>query len=104
MYKIYVDTSLSLHGIKQVIFHMKLTTCWLSYYFIILLSKSYITICYACSLLTGENAYLPFIKGRGILGVSLVAQLVKNLPAMQETWVRPLGWEDPLCRCSSAEL
>ena len=27
---------------------------------------------------------------------SLVAQLVKNLPAMRETWVRPLGWEDPL--------
>ena len=28
--------------------------------------------------------------------VSLVAQMVKNLPAMQETWVRPLGWQDPL--------
>ena len=27
---------------------------------------------------------------------SLVAQLVKRLPAMQETWVRSLGWEDPL--------
>ena len=27
---------------------------------------------------------------------SLVAQLVKNLPAMQETRVRSLGWEDPL--------
>ena len=27
---------------------------------------------------------------------SLVAQTVKNLPAMQETWVRSLGWEDPL--------
>ena len=27
---------------------------------------------------------------------SLVAQLVENLPAMQETWVRSLGWEDPL--------
>ena len=27
---------------------------------------------------------------------SLVAQLVKNLPAIQETWVRSLGWEDPL--------
>ena len=27
---------------------------------------------------------------------SLVAQLVKNLPAMRETWVRSLGWEDPL--------
>ena len=26
---------------------------------------------------------------------SLVAQLVKNSPAMQETWVRSLGWEDP---------
>ena len=26
----------------------------------------------------------------------LVAQIVKNLPAMQETWVQSLGWEDPL--------
>ena len=25
-----------------------------------------------------------------------MAQLVKNLPAMWETWVRSLGWEDPL--------
>ena len=30
------------------------------------------------------------------LKTSLVAQMVKNLPAMQETWVRSLGWEDPL--------
>ena len=27
---------------------------------------------------------------------SLVAQMVKNLPAMQETWLPSLGWEDPL--------
>ena len=27
---------------------------------------------------------------------SLVAQSVKNLPALQETWVQFLGWEDPL--------
>ena len=27
---------------------------------------------------------------------SLVAQLVKNLPTMQETWVQSLGWEDTL--------
>ena len=27
---------------------------------------------------------------------SVVAQLVKNLPAMWETWVGSLGWEDPL--------
>ena len=25
----------------------------------------------------------------------LVAQMIKNLPAMQETWVQSLGWEDP---------
>ena len=31
-----------------------------------------------------------------ILRASLVAQLVGTLPAMQETWVRSLGWEDPL--------
>ena len=27
---------------------------------------------------------------------SLVAWMVKNPPAMRETWVQPLGWEDPL--------
>ena len=27
-----------------------------------------------------------------------MTQAVKNLPAMQETWVRSLGWEDPLER------
>ena len=29
-------------------------------------------------------------------GASLVTQLVKNPPAMRETWVQFLGWEDPL--------
>ena len=29
-------------------------------------------------------------------GASLVAQRIKRLPAMQETWVQSLGWEDPL--------
>ena len=33
---------------------------------------------------------------RVISGGIEVAQLVKNAPAMQETWVRSLGWEDPL--------
>ena len=27
---------------------------------------------------------------------SLVAELLKNLPAMRETWLQPLGWEDAL--------
>ena len=31
-----------------------------------------------------------------IIRASLIAQLVKNLPAMQETLVRFLGWKDPL--------
>ena len=31
-----------------------------------------------------------------VIWASLVAQMVKNLPAMRETWVRFLGWEDPL--------
>ena len=31
-----------------------------------------------------------------LFGASLVAQMVKNLPAVQETWVQALGQEDPL--------
>ena len=31
-----------------------------------------------------------------VVRASLVAQKVKNLPAMWETWVRSLVWEDPL--------
>ena len=31
-----------------------------------------------------------------LYSASLVAQMVKNLPTMQKTWVRSLGWEDPL--------
>ena len=31
-----------------------------------------------------------------LAGASLVAQMVKNLPAMKETQVRSLGYEDPL--------
>ena len=31
-----------------------------------------------------------------VLWASLVAQMVKNLPTTWETWVLPLGWEDPL--------
>ena len=31
-----------------------------------------------------------------IVWASLVAQLIKNPPAVREAWVRSLGWEDPL--------
>ena len=37
-----------------------------------------------------------FSLGLLSFGTPLVAQLVKNPPVMQETWVRSLGWEDPL--------
>ena len=37
-----------------------------------------------------------FSKYKHIIEASLVPQLVKNLPATRETWVRSLGWEDPL--------
>ena len=37
-----------------------------------------------------------FIQFTGGVGASLVAQMVKNLPAIQKTWVQPLGQEDPL--------
>ena len=48
---------------------------------------------------------LPVSPGTGLIintcyrdayGASLVAQMVKNLSAMQEIWVQPLGWGDPL--------
>ena len=45
----------------------------------------------------GEGKGYPFqYSGLQYSWASLVAQLVKNLPAMRETWVRSLGWEDPL--------
>ena len=37
-------------------------------------------------------------------GTFLVAQIVKNLPAMWETWVRSLGWEDSLGKGMVASL
>ena len=37
-----------------------------------------------------------YVKWHNVIWASLVAQTVKNLLAMQETWVQSLGWEDPL--------
>ena len=39
---------------------------------------------------------IHYLCGGGFIRASLVAQVVKNPPAMQETWVRSLGWEDLL--------
>ena len=56
----------------------------------------------------GSNPGLGKSPGEGVgyplqySWTSLLAQLVKNLPAMQETWVRSLGWEDPLEKGTAA--
>ena len=46
------------------------------------------------TLLFGHSYFNDFISG--LSQASLVAQLAKNLPAIWETWVWSLGWEDPL--------
>ena len=42
-----------------------------------------------------ENIGSNLVESR-VSGASLLAQMVKNLPAMQKTWVRSLSQEDPL--------
>ena len=55
---------------------------------------SFIVI-YVVSFFNNEHVLLIIIKQSRELGASLVAQLVKNPPAMQETLVQSLSWEDP---------
>ena len=47
-------------------------------------------------LLFSENVSLGTMEMVKVFRAFLVAQMVKNLPAVQETQVRSLGWEDPL--------
>ena len=51
-------------------------------------------LCYSVRLSSLFTVKIIFIYL--LTWASLVAQTIKNLPAMHETWVRPLGWEDPL--------
>ena len=39
------------------------------------------------------TSHLPEFNYKFSVEASMVAQMVKNLPAMQETWVRSLGWD-----------
>ena len=48
----------------------------------------YMLICYP-NIFCGKSLFFFFFK-------PMIAQLVKNLPAIQETWVQSLGWEDHL--------
>ena len=48
----------------------------------------------ACNILNSRTHLPPRVWLKELYsGASLVAQLVKNLPEMQETWVRSLDWE-----------
>ena len=51
-------------------------------------------LCYIILFTCSHHADFP--SGTDSKGASLEAQLVKTLPAMWETWVLSLGWEDPL--------
>ena len=59
------------------------------------------------SAVAGDLGLIPGLGGSPEEGIDYslqyswafpMAQLVKNLPAMWETWVRSLGWEDPLVK------
>ena len=45
---------------------------------------------------TQTHTHTIFEDGHYVLKASLVAQMIKRQPAMWETWVQSLGWEDPL--------
>ena len=47
-------------------------------------------------MLTSTQRYKKLYPDKKIYKASLVAQMVKHLPAMRETRVQSLGWEDPL--------
>ena len=55
------------------------------------------------TLTATEYTLLQICAGLFFMWASLVAQLVKNLPVMWETWVRFLGWEDPLEKGKATE-
>ena len=56
------------------------------------------------SLQTSEIFLFKIIECKRNSGASLMAQTVKNLPAMQETWVQSLGWEDPLEKATHSSI
>ena len=53
---------------------------------------------------TQRGQFSNFTSTLHLNGASLVAQMVKNLLAAQETWVQFLNWEDPLEAISIVEM
>ena len=80
----------------------KASVLWCSAFFIVQISHPYMTTGKTIALtrwtswqnnvsFPSKGKYIKYIKS-----TTAVAQMVKNLPAMQEPQVRSLGWEDPL--------
>ena len=63
----------------------------------IIISPTYNGLNYLRSVdISSPSSLYQILETYVLRRASLVAQLVKNPPAIQETWVRSLGWEDPL--------
>ena len=75
-------------------FHLCAYLNWLEFFFnygphiIFAQTKLFSKLKNSCCAQEGDDMYMP--------RASLVSQTGKNPPAMRETWVQPLGWEDPL--------
>ena len=72
----------------------------LSFYFLACVSYEAALSCqlmldFVFHVLGGLTVFRTLCPGVKHIWISLVAQMVKCLPAIQETWVRSLGWEDP---------
>ena len=65
-------------------------------YFILLYGQAVLHCMYAPQLLIHSSIFGHLGCFHVLTGASLVAQMAKNLPVMQETWVQSLGLEDPL--------
>ena len=78
----------------------KASILWCLAFFIVQLSHPYLTtgktIALTRQTFVGKVVSLLFNMLSRFVKASLVVQIVKNMLAMLETWVRYLGWEDPL--------
>ena len=103
-----IETSVSLHtqpalpqGLAQQGCQAGLTLCSCSYDRAFASKGLPMTVPCAHLIKEGRNSIWKcvivhkFVSGRTHTWAPLVPQLVKNPPAMWETWVRSLDWEDP---------
>ena len=70
--------------------------CFFCYFVILRQSDNYSIYLTAFFIVGFESSLWFILKLFALLKASLVAQMVKNPPVMQDTWVQSLGWEDPL--------